>query len=69
MLRQFGEEVYLPATYQRLGELYEERGNAEKALEYYGRFTELWKDADPELQPRVREIKQRMADLAGESSS
>jgi tetratricopeptide (TPR) repeat protein/tRNA A-37 threonylcarbamoyl transferase component Bud32 len=69
MLRQFGEEVYLPATYQRLGELYEEQGNAEKALEYYGRFTKLWKDADPELQPRVREIKQRMADLAGESSS
>ena len=53
-------------TYRRLGELYEEKGDREKALDYYGRFTALWKDADAELQPQVREVKARMAKLAGE---
>jgi len=54
-----------PAT-KRLGELYEGKGNRDKALEYYGRFVDLWREADPELQPAVREVKQRMAKLAGE---
>jgi len=53
-------------NYRRLGELHEARGENDKALEYYGEFTALWKDADPELQPQVREVKQRMAKLAGE---
>ncbi|MBI2403696.1 MAG: hypothetical protein HYV20_13370, partial [Gemmatimonadetes bacterium] len=38
----------------------------EKAIEYYNRFVELWKGADPELQPPVRDVKQRMARLVGE---
>ncbi len=54
-----------PAT-KRLGELYESNGNRDKALEYYGRFVALWRDADPELQPAVREVKDRMTKLAGE---
>jgi tetratricopeptide (TPR) repeat protein len=54
-----------PAT-KRLGELYEAKGNRDKALEYYGRFVNLWREADPELQPAVRDVKERMAKLAGE---
>jgi tetratricopeptide (TPR) repeat protein len=53
----------LPA-YSRLGEMYEARGDRAKALEYYGRFAELWKDAGPELQPRVAEVRKRIAELA-----
>ena len=45
---------------------YEARGDRAKALEYYGRFVNLWKDADPELQPVVRDVRARMARLAGE---
>ena len=30
-------------------------------------FTELWKNADTELQPQVAEVRRRMAKLAGES--
>jgi eukaryotic-like serine/threonine-protein kinase len=59
----------LPPTLIRLGELYETKGNRQKALEYYGRFTTLWKDADPDLQPKVAEIKRRVAELAGEPRS
>ena len=43
-----------------------ELGGGARALEYYGRFVELWKDADPVLQPTVREVRGRTAALAGE---
>jgi len=56
----------LAASYKRLGELYEARSDRVKAAEYYNRFVELWKDADPELQPGVREVRARLARLAGE---
>src|SRR5437660_1666286 len=53
-------------TFKRLGELYEARGDRAKALEYYGRFVDLWKGADPELQLVVRDVRARMARLASE---
>ena len=56
----------LPASLRRLGELYERRGDRAKAREYYGRFVDLWKGADPGLQPIVRDVRARMARLAGE---
>jgi tetratricopeptide (TPR) repeat protein len=61
-----GRQWYLAAAYRRLGTLYQEKGNKDKALEYYGKFTALWKDADPDLQPAVTEVKQRMSALVGE---
>jgi tetratricopeptide (TPR) repeat protein len=57
--------AFAPA-WRRLGELYEERGQRTEAIEAYGRFAALWKDADPGLQPAVREVRQRMAALVGE---
>jgi tetratricopeptide (TPR) repeat protein len=62
----FLEASGLPTSYRRVGELYEAKGDREKALEYYNRFVELWQDADPELQPIVRDVRQRMARLVGE---
>ena len=41
----------------RLGEIYEARGDRARAAERYGQFVELWKGADPELQPRVMEAQ------------
>ena len=60
------KDFTLPLSYQRLGELYEGKGDKDKALEYYGKLTTLWKGADPELQPRVQETKRRMAALTAE---
>ena len=54
---------------KRLGELYEARGDRAKAIENYSRFVDLWKDADPVLQPTVREAKARMVKLTGERSA
>jgi len=66
LMRLFEEAPTLGPTYRRLGELYEERGQLDKARDYYGRFMDLWKNADPELQPVVRDVKQRLARLVAE---
>lgn len=53
----------LPIAFRRLGEIYEAKGDRAKALEYYGKFATLWKDADPELQPKVQEVRRKLAAL------
>lgn len=52
-----------PFALRRVAELHDAAGNARAALEYYARFVELWKDADPELQEHVRRVEARMAQL------
>jgi eukaryotic-like serine/threonine-protein kinase len=54
---------FLAGIYKRLGEFSEERGDKAGALSNYRRFVELWKDADPELQPRVKAVRDRVAAL------
>ncbi|HEY9425853.1 MAG TPA: protein kinase [Gemmatimonadaceae bacterium] len=61
--RPLVDRFYLAPALFRLGELYEHAGDAKRATEYYGRFVELWKSADPELQPRVTEARSRIAHL------
>lgn len=59
-----GADAYFrPRSMVRLGELHEARGNTAKAIEYYGEFVELWRNAEPAQQPRVTEIRNRMARL------
>jgi eukaryotic-like serine/threonine-protein kinase len=58
------DALYLAATYKRLGELYEARGEQEKAYANYAKFVELWRNADPDLQPTVQDVRGRMARLA-----
>jgi tetratricopeptide (TPR) repeat protein/predicted Ser/Thr protein kinase len=62
----FDQMPYYGPNLKRLGELAEERGDTAKAVEYYDRLIDLWRDADPELQPIVDEVRSRLADLAGE---
>ena len=57
------DPVRVPAIRERLGQIYEAKGNAEKAAENYRAFIELWKNADAELQPRVAEARRRLAKL------
>ncbi len=53
----------LPAMHERLGQLYEAKGDAANAAKHYRAFIELWKNADPELQPRVKAARDRLAKL------
>ena len=57
------DPLLLAGTHKRLGELYEAKGDRARALAHYVAFVELWKDADPELQPKVAEVRGRIARL------
>ena len=57
------DPVRLPAIHERLGQIYEAKGNTEKAAAHYRAFIALWKNADPDLQPRVIDARQRLERL------
>jgi tRNA A-37 threonylcarbamoyl transferase component Bud32/TolB-like protein len=52
-----------PLAYEWLGELYAARGENRKAIEQFSRLVELWSKAEPELQPRVKQVQGRLAAL------
>ena len=54
---------WLARTHERLGQLYEAKGDAQNAAEHYRKFIDLWKNADPELQSRVRAAQERLRRL------
>jgi tRNA A-37 threonylcarbamoyl transferase component Bud32/tetratricopeptide (TPR) repeat protein len=62
------DQQYLPGVRKRLGELYEAKGDNQRAASNYIAFIDLWKNADPDLQPKVQDAKRRLArlkDIAG----
>jgi len=56
----------IPTTYLRLAELYDARGDLEQAAGYYGRFVDLWNEADPEFQPKVERARARLEEIVRE---
>ncbi|MBY0490287.1 MAG: protein kinase [Gemmatimonadaceae bacterium] len=56
-----------PRAYRRLGELYEAKGDTKRAIQRYSDFVELWKNADPALQPLVKDVRDRIARLQRKS--
>jgi len=61
--RSDDDQFVLAGTHKRLGELYDAKGDREKAISHLTKFIELWKDADPELQPAVADAKRRLTKL------
>ena len=59
-----GDAWYLAGVFKRLGELYDGKGDRARAAANYAKFVELWKDADPELQPKVAAARRRLAELS-----
>ena len=59
---------FVAGAYKRLGELAAARGDSRKAITNFSRFVELWKDADPELQPQVRDVRARLARLQAQEA-
>jgi tRNA A-37 threonylcarbamoyl transferase component Bud32/tetratricopeptide (TPR) repeat protein len=57
------DPTYRAGAHKRLGELYEAKGDRQKAISHYLAFVELWKDADPVLAPKVTAVRQRLAHL------
>jgi tetratricopeptide (TPR) repeat protein len=67
--RSATDAIDLPLAWEHLGVLYEQAGEREQARDAWAHFVDQWRDADPELQPRVQEAKRRLAALSGESSA
>ena len=58
------EPFFRAPSHKRLGELYEARNDRQRALTHYRAFVELWKNADPVLQPAVSDVRRRIARLS-----
>ena len=58
------DALRLAGSHKRLGELYEAKGDRQNAASHYMKFIELWKNADPVLQPKVAEVRKRLARLS-----
>jgi tetratricopeptide (TPR) repeat protein len=56
--------IYRAPSHLRQAEIYERLGERNEAVHHYSRFIELWKDADPELQPRVEAARRAMEALS-----
>ena len=39
------------------------KGQPREAMSHYSKFIDLWKNADPDLQPHVQKAKERLAQL------
>ena len=63
MMRFIVDQWWLGLSLERLGQLYDEKGDLDKAAEYHARFVELWADADEGLQPRVRAAQARLQEI------
>jgi serine/threonine-protein kinase len=68
VLDRFDDPTWYPLTVQHLGEYYQAKGNKAKAIDYLTKFTTVWKSADADLQPRVRDAKARIAELTAEKT-
>jgi tetratricopeptide (TPR) repeat protein len=54
---------FLAGMHKRLAELYDAKGDLNRAASHYAAFIELWKNADPALQPKVQEAKRRLSEI------
>ena len=50
----------------RLGDIYERKGERQKAIDAYARFVRLWARCDERLRPAVEEARGRLAKLTAE---
>jgi DNA-binding SARP family transcriptional activator/Tfp pilus assembly protein PilF/TolB-like protein len=56
--------IYHAPSHLRRAEILDRLGRREEAAKHYRRFVELWKDADPELQPLVARARKRLEEIA-----
>jgi tetratricopeptide (TPR) repeat protein len=65
-IRHILDPMGLGTVLESLGRMHEAEGDPEQAAIYYAQFVELWADADPELQPRVKAAQTRLEQIVRE---
>jgi tetratricopeptide (TPR) repeat protein len=63
LFRSRNDNVKLHRVLLGLGRSYEAMGQPERAADHYRWLLELWSDADPGLQPRVEELREKLGAL------
>jgi hypothetical protein len=48
---------------EALAKMFDAKGDVTNAVHHYREFVEFWKNADPELQPRVTAARERLQQL------
>jgi tetratricopeptide (TPR) repeat protein len=61
-LDELGEPSY-PISHLRVAEIHDRHGRREQAIYHYAMFSLKWRDAEPELQPLVKQAERRLAAL------
>ena len=61
--RLMADAAWRAVVLQRAAELHRQRMDTTRAIKRLAEFTELWKDADPSLQPAVRRARETLAKL------
>ncbi|UCE73020.1 MAG: hypothetical protein JSV56_08245, partial [Methanomassiliicoccales archaeon] len=61
LLRLGFGDIYVRSHYMR-GKIHEAKGDIAKAIEYYEKFLDMWKDADEGL-PELKDARARLAKL------
>lgn len=62
-ITDYRDQFLIPVFNRMLGELYEKKGDRAKAVAHYRKVIDLWKNADPELQVIVEDLKLRVRRL------
>ncbi len=60
------ETAWYAQALMQLGDAYDARGDRRKATEYYTKYVELLKDADPPISTQVRAVREKLVQLGGE---
>ncbi len=55
--------LYTGPANLRLAQIYQARGDRQRAIEHYTRFVELWRDCDPAFRPLVQQAKAALDSL------
>jgi tetratricopeptide (TPR) repeat protein len=61
-LGRIGDGDFYAKSLYMLGKIFQEKDQKLKAREYYNRFLQLWKDADPGF-PEVEDAKKRLSEI------
>jgi class 3 adenylate cyclase/tetratricopeptide (TPR) repeat protein len=56
--------IYAPMSHYRLGQIYEQLGEPDEAIEHYSTFIHFWQQCDPALRPMVDDAESRLQQLA-----
>jgi tetratricopeptide (TPR) repeat protein len=62
--RAIDDQLFLASSLLGTADLHAQLGNRAQAVDYYDRFIQLWKSADPDLQARVTDARRKMEVLA-----